>query len=272
MCSGGTFGRMPGERLNGTVAIVTGGASGIGLAATRRFVQEGARVLVADLDEERLAAVQAELGEAVGVHAADVRVESEVTGMVGAAIERFGALDIVFANAGIGDLQPITSTDLSAWMKVIEVNLVGPLLTMKHAAPHMGAGGSIVLTASLNAVQPAVGMSAYCCSKAALVMLAQVAAMELGPRGIRVNAIGPGLVQTALTEGMWLMPPVVDEFVENAPLGTYSTPEDIANLVAFLASDESRTITGAFHLVDGGAHTKRYPDILQHLAGFSTPS
>ncbi len=260
---------MPGGRLNGRVGIVTGGASGIGLATTRRFVDEGARVMVADLDEDGLAAVRAELGDAVASHRCDVRSEPEMAGMVEAAVERFGSLDIVFANAGIGALAPIVDTDLAEWMRVLEINLVGPLLAVKHAAPHLGRGGSIILTASLNAVQPAVGMSAYCCSKSALVMLANVAAMELGPRGIRVNAIGPGLVQTALTEGMWLIPPVVDDFVENAPLGTYATPEDIADLVAFLASDESRLITGSFHLVDGGAHTKRYPDILKHLEGLS---
>ena len=122
-----------------------------------------------------------------------------------------------------------------------------------------------MLTASLNAVQPASGMSAYCCSKSALVMLANVAAIELGPMGIRVNAVGPGLVKTGLTEDMWFLPAIVDDFVENTPLGTYATAEDIANLVTFLATDESRSISGSLYLADGGAHTKRYPDIGWHL-------
>jgi NAD(P)-dependent dehydrogenase (short-subunit alcohol dehydrogenase family) len=150
---------------------------------------------------------------------------------------------------------------------VLEVDLIGPLLTTKHASRHMSAGGSIILTASLNAVQPAAGMSAYCCSKAGVAMLAQVAALELGPRGVRVNAIGPGLVRTPLTEGMWTMPSIVDEFNENAPLATDTSADDVANLVTFLASDEASSITGTLQLIDRGAHTKRYPDLPARLAG-----
>jgi NAD(P)-dependent dehydrogenase (short-subunit alcohol dehydrogenase family) len=151
-------------------------------------------------------------------------------------------------------------------MRIIEVNLLGPLLTAKHAARVMRTPGSIIFTASLNAVQPAAGMSAYCCSKAALAMLAQVAAMEFGAAGIRVNAIGPGLVRTGLTEAMWLMPPIIDDFDGNAPLRTQTSAEDIANLVTFLASDESSSITGTLQLIDRGAHTMRYPDVLGHIA------
>jgi len=139
------------------------------------------------------------------------------------------------------------------------------VLTIKHAARRMRDGGSIVVTASLNAVQPAPGMSAYCCTKAAAAMLAQVAAMELGPRRIRVNAIGPGLVRTGLTEGMWQMPGIVDDFDENAPVATVTSPDDVASLVTFLASDESQSISGTLQLVDRAAHTKRYPDVLRHL-------
>jgi NAD(P)-dependent dehydrogenase (short-subunit alcohol dehydrogenase family) len=109
-------------------------------------------------------------------------------------------------------------------------------------------------------------MSAYCCSKAGLAMLAQVAALELGPNGIRVNAIGPGLVRTGLTEPIWLMPAIVEDFAENAPLRTETTADDVASLVAFLASHEARDISGSLHLIDGAAHTKRYPDLLARLA------
>jgi len=257
--------RVTGERLSGKTAIVTGGASGIGLSTVRRFVTEGARVMVADLSGERLASVQEEFGDAIDVQICDVRIESEVQAMVDAAVVAFGGVDVVFANAGVGSLAPIVDVDIAEWMRVVEVNLLGPLLTIKHAVPRMGHGGSIILTASLNAVQPARGMSAYCCSKAALAMLAEVAAMEVGPMGIRVNAVGPGLVQTGLTEGMWLMPSVVEDFIGNAPLGTHATPEEIASLVTFLASDESRAISGSLYLVDGGAHTQKYPDLVAHL-------
>ncbi len=258
-------------RLSGRVAIITGGASGIGLAATRRFVRDGAVVMVADLDAGRLASVHEELGEAVGVFTGDVRIESDVQGLVEASVHRFGRVDVLFANAGIGGFSPIVDVDIGEWMRVIEINLLGPLLAIKHAAPQMGRGGSIILTASLNAVQPASGMSAYCCSKSALAMLAEVAAMELGPSGIRVNAVAPGLVQTSLTEGLWSIPSIVDEFIENAPLGTHPTADDVAQLVAFLASDESRNISGSLHLIDGGAHTKRYPDVMKHLQGPAQP-
>jgi NAD(P)-dependent dehydrogenase (short-subunit alcohol dehydrogenase family) len=221
--------------------------------------------MVADLSAEGLATVEEELGDAIGIHVCDVRSESEVQSMVEATVAAFGRLDIVFANAGVGSLAPIVEVDITEWMRVMEVNLLGPFLAIKHSVPRMGDGGSIILTASLNAVQPARGMSAYCCSKAALAMLTEVAAMEVGPMGIRVNAVGPGLVQTGLTEGMWLMPSVVEDFIQNAPLGTHATPEEIAGLVTFLASDESRAISGSLYLVDGGAHTMRYPDLVAHL-------
>jgi 3-oxoacyl-[acyl-carrier protein] reductase len=253
-------------RLAGKVAIVTGGASGIGLATTRRFVQEGARVMVADVDGDRVGQLEHELGPAVSARRCDVRVESDIEALVAATIEHFDRLDVAFANAGVGSFGAIVDVDPTEWMRAVEVNLLGPVLTIKHAAPHMRSGGSIVITASLNATQPAGGMSAYCCSKAAAVMLAQVAAMELGPKGVRVNAIGPGLVRTSLTEAMWLDASIVDEFVDNAPLGVHPSAEDVASLVVFLASDEASSISGGFHLIDGGAHTMRYPDILGRMA------
>jgi NAD(P)-dependent dehydrogenase (short-subunit alcohol dehydrogenase family) len=253
-------------RLSGKVAVVTGGASGIGLATVRRFAAEGACVMVGDIEGDRVADVATELGESVAGRRCDVRSESDVAALIGDAHARFGALHIAFANAGIGSFAPVVDVDLPEWMRVLEVNLVGPLLTLKHAARRMDDGGSIILTASLNAVQPAVGMSAYCCSKAGLAMLAQVAALELGPRRIRVNAIGPGLVRTGLTEGMWLIPPMVEEFDENAPLDTTTSADDVANLVAFLASDEASSISGTLQLIDRAAHTMRYPDVAARLA------
>jgi NAD(P)-dependent dehydrogenase (short-subunit alcohol dehydrogenase family) len=252
-------------RLTGKVAIVTGGASGIGLATARRFAAEGARVMIGDVDGDRLGAVTADLGNAVAGQRCDVRDEASVEALVEATVERFGAVHVAFANAGTGSFAPVLDADAAEWMRVIEVNLLGPLLTIKHAARQMADGGSIVATASLNAVQPAAGMSAYCCSKSALAMLAQVAAMELGPQGIRVNAIGPGLVRTGLTEGMWMIPGIVEEFDDNAPLATTTSTDDVANLVTFLASDESSSISGTLQLIDRGAQTKRYPDILGHL-------
>lgn len=260
---------MPDIVATGKVALVTGGASGIGLAATRRFVQDGIAVVVGDLNEQALGAAQDEFGDAIRTLRCDVSKESEVEALCSVAMDEFGRLDIAFSNAGIGSSSAIVDIDIVEWTRVLEVNLVGSVLTIKHAARRMTRGGSIVVTASLNAVQPGLGLSAYCASKAGTKMLVEVAALELGGAGIRVNAIGPGLVRTGLTDGMWLLPDIVDEFQENTPLDRYSTPEEIANLVAFLSSEEAGFITGSFYLIDGGAHTMRYPDIPARIAELS---
>src|SRR5262245_49545266 len=145
-------------RLAGKVAIVTGGASGIGLATARRFVAEGAQVMIGDVDTDRLAVAAEELGDAVATQRCDVRVEPDVETLVDATIDRFDGLDIAFANAGTGSFSPVVDADATEWMRVIEINLLGPLLTLKHAAGRMRDGGSIVVTASLNAVQRGGGL------------------------------------------------------------------------------------------------------------------
>jgi NAD(P)-dependent dehydrogenase (short-subunit alcohol dehydrogenase family) len=171
-------------------------------------------------------------------------------------------LDIAFANAGIGSGMRLVDLPLADWSGVVNVCLTGPFLTIKHAGRVMTEGGSIIVTTSLNAVQAGVGMGAYCSAKAGAAMLVQVAALELGPAGIRVNAVAPGLIRTGLTDAMWLLPELVAEYEDNTPLGRYAHPDEVANLVTFLASDEAAYISGSQYLVDGGAHTKRYPDIL----------
>jgi NAD(P)-dependent dehydrogenase (short-subunit alcohol dehydrogenase family) len=249
-------------RLAGKVAIVTGGASGIGRATARRFASEGARVVVGDLDEPGLDALAAELGDVVATRRCDVSREDDVEQLAQAALDRFGRLDVAFANAGIGSGQRVVDADLEQWQRVLDVNLTGPFLTIKHAARRMPDGGSIVVTSSLNAVQPGIGMGAYCTSKAGVAMLVQVAALELGPAGIRVNAVAPGFVRTALTEPTFALGAIADGYVENTPMGRYATPEEIAGLVAYLASDEASFVSGSLQLIDGGAHTMKYPDVL----------
>lgn len=249
-------------RLAGKRALVTGGASGIGRATARRFAAEGARVAVGDLNEAGLDALADELGDAVVTRRCDVTDEADVEALAAAAADAFGGLDVAFANAGTGSVQRIVDIDRAEWQRVLDVNLTGPLLTIKHAARRMDQGGSIVVTASLNAVQPGIGMGAYCTSKAGVTMLVQVAALELGHRGIRVNAVGPGLVRTGLTEGAFGLPGIVEGYEENTPLGRHAQPEEIAGLVAYLASDEASFVSGSLQLIDGGAHTMRYPDLL----------
>lgn len=251
-----------GRRLAGKVAVVTGGASGIGRATVERFVAEGARVVVGDLDEATLSALGDALGDGVAVQRCDVTAEADVDALTQLAVDRFGRLDVAFANAGIGSAQRLVDADFDQWARVLDVNLTGPFLTIKHAARRMVDGGSIIVTASLNAVQPGIGMGAYCASKAGVAMLTEVAALELGPAGIRVNAIGPGFVRTALTEGAFLLPAIVEGYEENTPMGRHAHPAEIAGLVAYLASDESSFVSGSLQLIDGGAHTMRYPDII----------
>jgi NAD(P)-dependent dehydrogenase (short-subunit alcohol dehydrogenase family) len=257
-------------RFEGEVALVTGGGSGIGLASVERFVHEGARVAVGDVDKTRLDRMQEMFGDSVVVVPCDVTDEPAVETLARTAVDAFGRLDVAFANAGIGTSGLIVDSDVDDWKRTVDVCLVGPMLTIKHAAPRMTDGGAIVVTASLNALQPGRGMSAYCAAKAGAAMLVQVAAMELGPSGIRVNAVAPGLVRTGLTDGMWLMPEIVDEYVENAPIGRHATPDEIANLVTFLASDEAAFMTGGLHLIDGGAATRRYPGVLGRVTGATT--
>lgn len=252
------------ERL----ALVTGAASGIGRAITDRFIADGRRVLAADIDTAGLAALRAEHGDQVVVAPCDVTDEDAVAAVCELATT-LGGLDVAVANAGRGAFAPIVDHPLAEWRAILDLCLTGVFLTVKHAATAMPDGGSIVTIASLNATQPAAGMSAYCAAKAGVVMFTKVAAMELGPRGIRVNAIAPGLVETNATSGMLMIPGVVDEFLDNTTLGRVGAPTDIAAMAAFLAGDESRFVSGAMFPVDGGAATKRYPDLPAAITRFA---
>lgn len=249
------------HRLTDSTAYVTGAASGIGRAITAAFIAEGARVVAADIDADGLESVAAELGDAVVTDTADVTDEASVAASIARAVDAVGPLDIVVANAGRGAYSPVVGHELAEWQGILDLCLTGVFLTIKHGAPAMRDGGSIITISSLSAIQPAEGMAAYCAAKAGVVALTRVAAMELGRRGVRVNAIGPGLVQTAASAAFWELPGVVDEFIENTTVGRFAQPSDVAAMAVFLASDESTFVSGSFQSVDGGASTKRYPDL-----------
>jgi 3-oxoacyl-[acyl-carrier protein] reductase len=250
----------PSGRLEGKVALVTGGASGIGLAVAERIIGEGGRVVIGDTDESALASQAERLGGACAVVHCDATTEDGTGTLAQQAVLRFGRLDIAVANAGGGVSCPISDLELSAWRRVLDLTLTGVFLTIKTAARVMSDGGAIVAVSSLNARQPARGMSAYCAAKAGVESLVNVAALELGTRGIRVNAVAPGLVRTGTTEPLWSIPDMVDAYTENTAIGRYGIPGDIAAAVAFLASEDAAYISGTTLLVDGGAHHLAYPD------------
>lgn len=242
-------------------ALVIGGASGIGWASARALAADGCRVLLADLDADGAAARAAELGDPHTAAGVDVTDEDSVAALFEAA----GPLDVVVTTAGFSNMSPIVDMPVDQFRAVVDVCLTGSLIVAKYAGRTLRNGGALLWISSLNGRQPAVGMSAYCSAKAGLSMLTQVAALELAARGIRVNAVAPGFVHTPLTEGAAMVPGVVEEYVENTALGRAGTPEDIAEAVVFLCSERASWITGEVLDINGGAHMKRYPDVLGHV-------
>jgi len=255
------------ERL----ALVTGAASGIGRAITDRFVADGMRVLAADIDTAGLQRLAGDLGDRVVTAHCDVTDEVSVADTMAMATD-LGGLHVAVANAGRGTFSPIVDHPLDEWKSIIDLCLTGVFVTVKHAAGAMHDGGSIITIASLNATQPSAGMSAYCAAKAGVVMLTRVAAMELGARRIRVNTIAPGLVETNATSAFFMVPGVVEEFVDNTTVGRFAQPADIANMASFLAGDESTFVSGSLFPVDGGAGTKKYPDLPAAFARLTPPA
>lgn len=250
------------SRLDEKTAFVTGAASGIGRAIVEAFVAEGARVAATDIDTAGLDTLAGQLGhDRIVTRHADVTDEDSMAAAVAAARDQLGELDVVVANAGRGTFGEIVDHDLEEWRSILDLCLTGVFLTIKHGAPAMRDGGSIITIASLNAIQPAAGMAAYCAAKAGATVLTRVAAMELGPRRIRANVIAPGLVESAASQAFWDVPGLVDEFVENTTVARHGRPADVAAMAVFLASDEATFVSGSLHSVDGGASTKRYPDI-----------
>ncbi len=251
-------------RLEGKVAIVTGGCSGIGKRTAELFVEEGARVIIGDINADGIGAMVSQLGHNyVDGLAVDIRDEDGVTKMVDLAFRRFGRLDIGFNNAGAGHFSPIQDYPLVEFQRIVEICLTGTFLCIKHESARLigqGQGGSIINIASLNAIQATEGFAACCSAQAGVAMLAKVAALELGRHKIRVNAIGPGLIHTPATAGLQAMPAVYDGYIENTPMGRAGEPEDVARLALYLASDASSFMTGQALHIDGGQSLKKYPE------------
>ena len=243
---------MTGARFSNRVAIVTGGASGIGLATAKRFAAEGANVVIADLNGEKAEAAAAALatdGAAVawGV-ACDVSDEQQVTHTVTGAIERFGRLDVVVNNAGLMIFKALEENTEADWLKVLRVDLLGAFFFIKAAFLHMKDGGAIVNVSSIHAVETTPLVTSYAAAKAAILSLTRSAAIEGKAKRIRVNAVLPGAVDTPM---LWENPNIKSglEKVDHADVGK---AEDIAAAIAYLASDDAAFIDGAEIRVDGG--------------------
>jgi 3alpha(or 20beta)-hydroxysteroid dehydrogenase len=241
-------------RLEGKVAIVTGAARGQGEAEARRFVAEGASVLLTDVLDDEGAAVAADLGERAAYRRLDVTSEDEWIAAVGECEERFGPVTVLVNNAGILDFSSIEKQDVEKFRKVLDVNLVGTMLGIKHVAPSMrrAGGGSIVNISSNSGIWGIPMAGAYAASKWAVRGLSKTGALELGAHGIRVNSVHPGGVDTPMVSGPG-HDPNEGTWAKKLPLGRFGRPEEIAAVVTFLASDEAAYVTGAEWSVDGGA-------------------
>ncbi|MEO5609345.1 MAG: 3-oxoacyl-ACP reductase [Ornithinibacter sp.] len=243
-------------RLEGKVAVVTGGCSGIGLATVRRFAQEGARVVIGDLADAAGEALAEEVGGAY-VHC-DVADKDDVDALFATAVERFGRLDIAFNNAGISPPEDdsILDTDLDAWRRVQEVNLTSVFLCCKAALTHMVSqgSGSIINTASFVAVMgAATSQISYSASKGGVLSMSRELGVQFARQGIRVNALCPGPVNTPLLQELFASDPErAERRLVHVPMGRFAEPEEMANAVLFLASDESSFMTASTFLVDGG--------------------
>jgi NAD(P)-dependent dehydrogenase (short-subunit alcohol dehydrogenase family) len=275
------------RRLDGKVALITGGANGIGLACALRFADEGAAIVVADvLDDagsKAVAAVAEHGAEGLFVHLDASRAE-ENHAVVKTAVERFGGLDILVTAAGIlhaaqrsGDIgndteyvkthraelgQPgaaLAALTIDEWRRVIDVNLTGTMLAVQATAASMiqtGRSGSIITISSIGGKHPGAGSFAYSVSKAGVWMFTKSAARDLASAGIRVNAIGPGFIQTNMTAAVFELEAVRSAVLAQVPMGRLGRPEDIANAALFLASDESSYMTGEILHPDGGFYTE----------------
>jgi NAD(P)-dependent dehydrogenase (short-subunit alcohol dehydrogenase family) len=250
------------RKLDGRITVITGGAGGIGLAAATRFVAEGSKVLLVDLDDGPLRHAVTTLGaEHASFVRADVTRPEDVGRFVRTAVERYGGIDVFLNNAGIeGAVKPIPDYPIEVFDRVIEVNVRGVWLGLRSVIPEMAkrGGGSIIITSSVAGIHGAAGVSAYVTSKHAVVGMMRTAALECAPLKIRVNTVNPAPIETRMMRSLedgfapGQAAQAKQQILAGIPMARYGTAEEVADVMLFLASDDSRYCTGGVYMVDGG--------------------
>lgn len=248
-------------RLHGRVALVTAGAgAGIGRAVAERFAAEGAELVVTDAHARRAAEAGEQIGEAAGREVLglelDVRDQGHVDAAVAAALDRFGRIDVLFNNAGINELKPVWEIDDETWDRVLGICLDGTFRCMRAVLPGMierGSGSIVNMASVAGYLGSAMGEAAYCAAKAGVMGLTRAAAAECGPKGVRVNAIAPGVIMNPFLARIY-PEGSLETMAEQAAVGRLGRPADVANLALFLAGDESAYITGEVHTISGGLY------------------
>lgn len=245
------------KRFENKVAVITGAASGIGAATARLLAREGAHIVLADINDNGGKSIAADLGPTAMAVKCDVANAADVEALIKAAVERHGRIDILFNNAGIGSFGTSVEVQPTEWERVIAIDLHSVYYACHFAIPHMPRGSAIVNTASISGMGGDYRFAAYNAAKGAVINYTRALCVDHARDGIRVNAICPGLVDTPITAGVQQLPGLREDWLKRIPMERAAQPEEMASVVAFLASDDASYVTGAIMVADGGttAHT-----------------